>query len=134
MRGVDESGEEERKGKVTELQNDVTPIGAVGTPAYATTSGSIRKGRRSSAWDLSVELQDAGMEVVVPGSGPQLEKEKEMKLEKRLKPEPLTAGSTNNSVVKLPPQREEEVESTKLDNELLDMLSWRWAQGRQTQA
>ncbi|KAL2829396.1 hypothetical protein BDW59DRAFT_178385 [Aspergillus cavernicola] len=93
------------------------------TSASGTTYGpGSDNGQRpdTPVWDLSVQLQDAGMEVVVP--------EPEAELLSPKMPASMTAQSAHSSV-----QGQEEVASTKMDNELMDMLSWRWAQGSQTQ-
>ncbi|KAL4870411.1 hypothetical protein BDV12DRAFT_207714 [Aspergillus spectabilis] len=94
-------------------------------------SGSDTRQRPNSpTWDLSVQLQDAGMEVVVPGSEPNHQPEPQPELLSARARDPIK--SAHSSIVKLPVQDQEAV-STTLDNELLDMLSWRWNQGRETQ-
>ncbi|KAL3432665.1 hypothetical protein BDV09DRAFT_205807 [Aspergillus tetrazonus] len=91
-------------------------------PIYGSSVSSTESRPKSPVWDLSVQLQDAGMEVAV--TEPAL-----------LPPNPPVSAaphSTPISTAKLPMQSEE-VAPEKLDDELLDMLSWRWAQGRQSQ-
>ncbi|KAL4864547.1 hypothetical protein BDV12DRAFT_175973 [Aspergillus spectabilis] len=104
-----------------------------GATTGATGSGSVQEGvadiqkhrRRSGDWDLSVHLQDAGMEVVVHDPGHSQKPEDLMS--------PMSMDSARDSMVKFPVQSQEEVESTKMDQELVDMLSWRWAQGKSPQ-
>ncbi|KAL3447655.1 hypothetical protein BJX65DRAFT_90042 [Aspergillus insuetus] len=62
-------------------------------------------------WDLSVQLQDAGMEAVVPN---------------------MVAEKVGPSVTTKSAGEISSTPSPKMDNELMDMLSWRWAQGRAT--
>ncbi|KAL6229769.1 hypothetical protein BDW75DRAFT_224466 [Aspergillus navahoensis] len=94
----------------------------------------------SPAWDLSVQLQDAGMEVVVPKSGREPEPEPEHEHEPEHEPEPETRPKSEHEPGAQPgllsvkvPMQSQDVSSSSLDDELLDMLSWRWTQGRQTQ-
>jgi hypothetical protein len=74
-------------------------------------SSSMKRVEEEGPWDLSVELQDAGMEAVVPNT---------------------VAEKVGVSVTRKPTQDVSSASSTKMDNELMDMLSWRWAQGRAT--
>ncbi|KAL4777182.1 hypothetical protein BDW60DRAFT_202095 [Aspergillus nidulans var. acristatus] len=90
----------------------------------------------SPVWDLSVELQDAGMELVVPdpkieaGEGAKTEVSFQVRPPKEAIPAPRhptfapspTAGPGDHGTAS--------TTSEKLDRELLDMLSWRWAQGQ----
>ncbi|KAL2855675.1 hypothetical protein BJX68DRAFT_217607 [Aspergillus pseudodeflectus] len=73
------------------------------------SSSSMKKVPEEGPWDLSVQLQDAGMEAVVPN---------------------MVAEKVGVSVTTKPAQDVGSPPSTKMDNELMDMLSWRWAQGR----
>ncbi|KAL3458342.1 hypothetical protein BJX64DRAFT_266801 [Aspergillus heterothallicus] len=63
---------------------------------------------QDALWDLSVQLQDAGMEAVMPN---------------------MIAEKVSPSV-RTEPVNEASSPSATMDNELMDMLSWRWAQGR----
>ncbi|KAL3442442.1 hypothetical protein BJX65DRAFT_286811 [Aspergillus insuetus] len=107
---------------------------AGGAMTGATVSGNMQKGvadiqnhrRGSGDWDLSVHLQDAGMEVVVHDPVHSQKPEKDIV-------SPISMGSARDSMVKFPVQSQEQVESTKMDQELMDMLSWRWAQGKSLQ-
>ncbi|KAL4757092.1 uncharacterized protein BDW70DRAFT_143898 [Aspergillus foveolatus] len=110
-------GESER-GTVGGLSEPSEPV-----PVYGLSASNTSPRPKSPVWDLSVQLQDAGMEVAV--TEPAL-----------LPPNPPVSAATHSariSTVKLPTQSEEEIAREKLDDELLDMLSWRWAQGRQSQ-
>ncbi|KAL4748208.1 hypothetical protein BDW72DRAFT_195980 [Aspergillus terricola var. indicus] len=91
-------------------------------PVYGSSASITGPRPRSPVWDLSVQLQDAGMEVAV--TEPAL-------LPPKL-PVSAATHSARSSTVNHSTQREE-VAPEKLDDELLDMLSWRWAQGRQSQ-
>ncbi|KAL4993434.1 hypothetical protein BDV10DRAFT_189976 [Aspergillus recurvatus] len=106
---------------------DGTVDGSLEPPApgavYGLSASGIGPRPNSPVWDLSVQLQDAGMEVAV--AEPEL-------LPPKLPVSAIT-HSASSPMVKLPMQGEEEVAPEKLDDELLDMLSWRWAQGRQSQ-
>ncbi|KAL4813016.1 hypothetical protein BDW67DRAFT_169131 [Aspergillus spinulosporus] len=91
-------------------------------PIHGLSASNTGPRPKSPVWDLSVQLQDPGMEVAV--SEPAL-----------LPSKPAVSAATHSariSTVKLPTQSEEEAAPEKLDDELLDMLSWRWAQGRQS--
>ncbi|KAL4789620.1 hypothetical protein BDV19DRAFT_373778 [Aspergillus venezuelensis] len=100
----------------------------------ATVSGSVGERvaniqehrRKSSDWDLSVHLQDAGMQVVV--QDPVYSKKPEEDLVS-----PMSMDSARESMVKSPVESQEEVESTQMDQELVDMLSWRWGQRKSAQ-
>ncbi|KAL2847807.1 hypothetical protein BJY01DRAFT_212442 [Aspergillus pseudoustus] len=81
--------------------NKGTTIPTIYQPPPAVTRPIVED---NTAWDLSVQLQDAGMEAVVPN---------------------MVAEKVAVSVKTEPAK-----ESAKMDNELMDMLSWRWAQGR----
>jgi hypothetical protein len=74
-------------------------------------SSSMKRVEEEGPWDLSVQLQDAGMEAVVPNT---------------------VAEKVGASVTTKPTQDVSSASSTNMDDELMDMLSWRWAQGRAT--
>ncbi|RDW64437.1 uncharacterized protein DSM5745_09848 [Aspergillus mulundensis] len=80
----------------------------------------------SSPWDLAVQRQDAGMEVVV---------DEPVQLEVKENRTPTRFGAQSPTpTVSTAVSAQESIGSAAsvatLDTELLDMLSWRWAQGR----
>jgi hypothetical protein len=79
--------------------------------AQTISPSSMKQVPEEGPWDLSVQLQDAGMEAVVPN---------------------MVAEKVGISVTANQAQEVGSPPSTKMDNELMDMLSWRWAQGRAT--
>ncbi|KAJ0421453.1 hypothetical protein BJY00DRAFT_312059 [Aspergillus carlsbadensis] len=73
------------------------------------SSAPMKRVEEDAPWDLSVQLQDAGMEAVVPN---------------------MVAEKVGVSSTTKPAENVSSAPSTKMDDELMDMLSWRWAQGR----
>ncbi|KAI9367445.1 hypothetical protein BJX61DRAFT_551451 [Aspergillus egyptiacus] len=79
----------------------------------------------SPVWDLSAQLQDAGMEVVTPETAPPVPPK--MPLPPKIE---ITAGTCSVASSTVGEPSPGDLPSTKLDNELLDMLSWRCGRGR----
>ncbi|KAL4976092.1 hypothetical protein BDW66DRAFT_166818 [Aspergillus desertorum] len=113
----------EREGESERGTVGGSPESSAPGAVYGSSASNTGPRPKSPVWDLSVQLQDAGMEVAVAVPAP-------------LPPKPSVSAATHsarNSTIKLPTQSEAEVAPERLDDELLDMLSWRWAQGRLSQ-
>ncbi|KAL4997406.1 hypothetical protein BDV10DRAFT_186201 [Aspergillus recurvatus] len=98
--------------------NAKAEMGASDNRLMPSANGRVRgptmNGLHSPSWDPAVQLQDPGMEWVVgEPTGPEARS--------RVPQSPTSTTSGRESI---------EPAQGKLDNELLDMLSWRWAQGR----
>ncbi|KAL4901444.1 hypothetical protein BDW74DRAFT_159967 [Aspergillus multicolor] len=131
--------------QVQGLGQGMEPVEMDGASAFRVGLGTGIAGERapSSKWDLRVQLQDAGMEVA---SDPrehglkQQEPRAEVKapfifqVEPSEEPKPSCPAS-GNLAVEFKEEDKEISPSTeaKLDTELLDMLSWHWAQVRTQQ-
>ncbi|KAL4898878.1 hypothetical protein BDW74DRAFT_164347 [Aspergillus multicolor] len=78
----------------------------------------------SPPWDLKMELQDAGMEVVVDEPVPGKEERSPSRFETQSPTPTISTGVSMQGSLGSAPS------IVTLDHELLDMLSWRWAQGQ----
>ncbi|KAL5041147.1 hypothetical protein BDW71DRAFT_192313 [Aspergillus fruticulosus] len=119
------------------VRNELVGGERIGTASSCVLDIDMREERAPSpAWDLSVELQDAGMELFVPNTkndvpgGVKPEASFQEKPPKGPVPTPTHPTSASSSTAGSEVHGIASTTSEKLDPELLDMLSWRWAQGR----